>query len=228
MSPTSTTVSAVIPAYNEEKMVAEVLTVVKNSPLVEEVVVVNDGSTDHTLTQIHKVSGIRVVNLEKNTGKANAVAEGILHAHGKIILLVDADLGGLTNNSIQVLLRPLLDRRTDVTIGYPVHYKFLDFIFRPLAGERAYFKKDLLPYLDAVRAKGYGLELFLNFTFREKRIQPIPLPEIYQPLKYEKQDWPTTIRQTIKQTYQIIREVVTQKNPFRFFHGAYLKHFFLR
>ena len=85
-------ISIIIPAYNEEKNILHLLQIVTRSFIITEVICINDGSTDHTLEIIEKVKGIKIINLEKNYGKAYAVAEGVRIAKGDIIILLDADM----------------------------------------------------------------------------------------------------------------------------------------
>ena len=69
-------VAAVIPAYNEEKTVADVVRVVVASPLVNRVLVVSDGSVDNTATMA-RAAGAEVIELPENRGKGAALKVGI-------------------------------------------------------------------------------------------------------------------------------------------------------
>lgn len=87
--------SIIIPAYNEEATIAEILTRVLESPLSPEVVVVDDGSTDGTLAALRPFEGdsrVRVVAHERNRGKGAAIRTGIAHVTGEVVLIQDADL----------------------------------------------------------------------------------------------------------------------------------------
>jgi poly-beta-1,6-N-acetyl-D-glucosamine synthase len=92
------TVSFIIPAYNEAKTIGESLKHIFNLdyPYIEEVIVVNDGSTDDTREVLVELSKkyprLKVINNEKNYGKA-AIAQnkGLNAAKGEIIAIVDAD-----------------------------------------------------------------------------------------------------------------------------------------
>src|SRR5574340_36599 len=94
-------VSVIVPAYNEEKRVYKVLDTLIKCRRVNEIICVNDGSTDSTLSIIKKVKGVKVVNLKKNHGKAYAVAHGIKKTQGQIVVFLDADLQGLKENDVE-------------------------------------------------------------------------------------------------------------------------------
>src|SRR3989338_6934275 len=145
-------VTAVVPAYNEEKNIRQLLTVLIHSPSIDEIICVNDGSTDNTLKEIPKNSHIRLINLRKNHGKGYAIAKGIRDSKGEIVLFVDADLQYLTEKHIIQLVTPLIRKTHEVAIGYPTYSnnffnKKIDRMLQIVSGERAYFKKDLEPIL---------------------------------------------------------------------------------
>ena len=85
------TVSCIIPACNEAARIGKVLDVVRNHPLLFEIIVVDDGSADNT-ADVAREKGVRVVRLATNQGKSHAVAEGIAAATGSHLLMLDADL----------------------------------------------------------------------------------------------------------------------------------------
>jgi glycosyltransferase involved in cell wall biosynthesis len=86
--PAGTTV--VIPAYNEEDAIADVVTRVRGRGDWQEVLVVDDGSTDHTAERAEQ-AGARVVRHPYNKGNGAAVKTGIREARGAVVLLMDAD-----------------------------------------------------------------------------------------------------------------------------------------
>lgn len=92
--------SIIIPAYNEDKIIKASLGEIENyfreKPYDYEVIVVNDGSTDMTLSIVEKLSQInhriKMLSNSSNAGKGFSVRRGILEAKGDYILLTDADL----------------------------------------------------------------------------------------------------------------------------------------
>ncbi len=87
-------VAAVIPAYNEEKNIADVLKALLKSPELDEIIVVDDGSKDKT-AEISEKLGVKVIRLSGNQGKGRAMQEGLKATQTEIIVFFDADLLGL-------------------------------------------------------------------------------------------------------------------------------------
>jgi len=107
------TISAVIPAYNEEKTIAGIIEGALSHA--DEVVVVDDGSKDQT-SQVAVRAGARVVKLETNQGVLTALKTGFQAAKGDIIVTLDAD-GQHNPAEIPKLLGPILAGQADLVIG---------------------------------------------------------------------------------------------------------------
>jgi glycosyltransferase involved in cell wall biosynthesis len=111
--------SVVIPAYNEERTIAETIERVKSvnlGGLDIEIVVVDDGSKDRTREILKTIHGIRVVLHERNSGKGAAVKSGFRAATGDIVLIQDADLE-YDPEDWPRLIAPVLKGRAKVVYG---------------------------------------------------------------------------------------------------------------
>jgi glycosyltransferase involved in cell wall biosynthesis len=108
----------VVPCYNEEATVLDLLASVLASPWVAEVVVVDDGSTDRSRELLATVTDPRVrVHLQPhNMGKGAALRTGFSLVSGEFAVVQDADLE-YDPGEYGVLLEPLLDGRADVVYG---------------------------------------------------------------------------------------------------------------
>ncbi len=112
--------TVIIPAYNEEKTVAQVLRKVQSNKLVKEIIVVNDGSTDRTKAQISKVKAqkyrLKLIDKKINEGKGAAVRDALKIATGDVFIIQDADLE-YDPDEYKLLLEPILKKKADVVFG---------------------------------------------------------------------------------------------------------------
>ncbi|MCC7563321.1 MAG: glycosyltransferase [Methanobacterium sp.] len=106
-------VSVIIPAYNEEKTVANVIKTVKSLNYIDEIIVVNDGSADAT-EQNAIEAGATVLSHTKNRGKGAAIKTGFKNSKGDIVLFLDADLQELVPKQVDKMIKPILNGEADV------------------------------------------------------------------------------------------------------------------
>ncbi|UQN06633.1 glycosyltransferase family 2 protein [Deinococcus sp. QL22] len=110
----ATQVAVVIPAFNEAETVARVVRV--GLTLTPEVVVVSDGSGDATAA-VAREAGARVLELTENGGKGPALKAALEQTGAEFVVMLDADLVGLTREHLDLLLTPVMDGSLDMTIG---------------------------------------------------------------------------------------------------------------
>lgn len=203
-------ITAVIPAFNEEITVGEVVRVVKSSPLINEVLVVSDGSTDNT-PEAARVAGARVLELSKNYGKGAAMRLGVMDTDAPIILFLDADLKGFTVDHIERLVWPVITGARAMNAGQRDR-GWLNPIVRYLpliSGERV-LSRDLFLNIPEEYIQGFMVEIALNYTCRIKKLRygSVLMPGLSIRRKYEKVGWRKGLLQYFKMTGQAMKAAI--------------------
>lgn len=111
--------SIVVPAYNEEHTVGDVIKRLKATlqtiSLPYEIIVIDDCSRDRT-AEISRNQSVRVYSLKQHMGKGYALRMGFVKAKGEIIVTIDSD-GSNLPEELPILLKPVLDDKADLVIG---------------------------------------------------------------------------------------------------------------
>ena len=159
------TLTCVIPAYNEQARIGAVLAAVLDHPLIDDVLVVDDGSTDSTSDVVRRFPKARLITLAQNGGKTAALARGFAETRSEMILLIDADLLGLSPAHLTALITPVAQGRAAMSISLrdnaPSLWRAIGLDY--ISGERA-LRRDLLAGQEQAlqRLPKFGFEVFLN------------------------------------------------------------------
>ncbi|MFH1052995.1 MAG: glycosyltransferase family 2 protein [Candidatus Woesearchaeota archaeon] len=221
--------SIIIPTYNEENTLVEVIKRVKNvyiGNISKEIIIVDDGSRDGTRKILHLINDkqIKIIFHEKNKGKGAAIRTGIKNATGEIIMIQDADLE-YDINEYPMLLKPILDGNASVVYGsrfiklkkvpkYRIHYIGnigLTFITNLLFGGRItdmetcykVFKADVIKNI-RLRAKRFDFEPEVTAKVLKKRIKIVEVPISYHCRDF-KEGKKITWRDGIKAFFYLIK-----------------------
>jgi glycosyltransferase involved in cell wall biosynthesis len=116
--PTGFKLSVVMPVYNEERWLRQILQRVQAVPIPMEIIIVDDCSTDGTRAILRELEDdtVRVIYQPVNGGKGAALREGFRHATGDVVIVQDADLE-YDPAEYPRLLQPIIENRADVVFG---------------------------------------------------------------------------------------------------------------
>jgi len=112
-------ISVIIPVYNEENTIAEILRRVDKVGVAYEVIVVDDGSTDKTreiLSKIKTPKNLKIIFHKKNKGKGAAIKTGLKNISGEIVIIQDADLE-YNPKEYKKLMKPIIEGKSKVVYG---------------------------------------------------------------------------------------------------------------
>lgn len=203
-----TKIAAIIPAYNEEKTVADVVKVGRTSELVDEVIVVSDGSTDKTAEAARR-AGAKVLELYPNRGKGAAMLHGVANTKAEIIIFLDADLKGLTAHHIKKLAEPVLRGRMAMATGLRDRGKILSKLekYLPLIGGERALERYIIENIPKKYLQGFMIEAALNYYCRSRRLPygGIYLRGLNIRRKMEKVGVLKGLAQYIKMYFQVVK-----------------------
>lgn len=173
-------VAAIVPAWNEEKTVGAVVRVLKAVRGLDEVVVVDDGSTDRTAEAAASAGADRVVRLPENLGKGDALRRGVASTDAGTLFFCDADLIGLTPAHVERLLAPVRKGRLAMCTGLRDRGPLLAGLIARLpsiAGERA-LRREVFEAVPDRFLRRFRVEIALAYACRAGRLACAGVPTI--------------------------------------------------
>jgi glycosyltransferase involved in cell wall biosynthesis len=203
--------SVLVPVYNEEQTVAEVLLrVLALGDVLKEIVVVDDGSRDRTAEAVLAVAEqdhrVRFVSMPYNQGKTAAIRRALMEATGEVLIVQDADLE-YDPAEIPVVIDPILAGHADVVYGsrflvrraarvlYFYHYlanRLLTFLSNLLTNrnmtdiETCYkaFRAEVIKPLH-LTSRGFGMEVEITALVTKTNARTYEVPISYYGRSYE-------------------------------------------
>ncbi len=210
-------VAAIIPAYNEEKTISDVLETLVGNKNIEQIIVVSDGSEDETVEAASLFKQVLVIDLLENRGKGGAVKAGLERTDAEIILVLDADLIGLTQAHVNSLLEPVLNGEALMSVGIfekgRVATDFAQKMAPFLSGQRA-MHRDLLENISDLDLSRFGIEVALHTYVEENELttEIVQLPDLSHVMKEEKLGLWKGMSARAKMYWEIVRYVARIDN----------------
>lgn len=201
-------VSAIIAAYNEQDTIFDVVRAVEGHPLVDEIIVVDDGSSDATVERARTTTA-KVISLEKNSGKAAAMNRGVQTARNHVILFLDADILGLTHQMITLTVTPVLTGNCGMFVAIRDRRTYwmnrLLYFIPVLGGERA-LTKDIWRQVPRIYRKGFQIEIALNYYTKRsgQKMGFGVMPGLSQVIKEKKRGFWLGLLQRIKMCGEVL------------------------
>ncbi len=198
--------SVVIPVYNEERYIKEVIERVKNVPIDKEIIIVDDASTDGTREILKELEGegIKVFYHKKNQGKGAAIRTGFKHCQGDIVIIQDADLEYFPEEYPE-LIEPIEKGWADVVYGsrflgkkhrvlYFHHYlanRFITFVSNLFSNlnltdiEVCYkvFKREVIQSIP-LKQNRFGIEPEITMKIARRKLRIFEVPISYNGRSY--------------------------------------------
>jgi len=206
-------VSVVVPAYNEAGRIGAVLRPVVASSLVDEVIVVDDGSDDGTAEEASAFP-VEVIHLSENRGKAAALDAGVSRARNDVFLFLDADLIGLRTEHVDALIRTYWERRLDMVVGvFSSGRKKTDLAqkINPYAsGQRVISRALWERAKESVGEMNYGIEMALSKLAAKEGWEKeyVKLEGVTHVLKEEKRGFAKGLRDRLKMYGDMIKWLI--------------------
>ena len=208
-------VAAIVPAYNEEKTIINVLNALKHTPIVGQVIVVSDGSEDNTAHVVHSYygnasDGVEIIELLQNRGKGGAVMAGLNRCAAEVILVLDADLIGLTTDHIEALLQPVISGEALMSVGIFENGRVATDLAQKMApflsGQRA-LRRGLLESISDLDLSRFGLEMALHQYVEENELaaEVVQLPDLSHVMKEEKLGFLKGVAARVKMYWEIVK-----------------------
>lgn len=202
-------IAAILPAYNEEKTIGRIIELLKKVEIIDQIIVVSDGSSDRTV-EIASSLGVKVIALKQNIGKGGAMRYGVDFANAGLILFLDADLIGLRVEHIFALLLPVLEDRADMTVGIFGQGRLTtDFAHRIapfLSGQRV-VRKNILEEISNLDLTRFGFEMALTKYMMKSnfRVEKVLLPDLTHVMKEEKMGFIRGFAARLKMYWEIAK-----------------------
>ena len=206
--PDERVLAVLIPAFNEEATIQTILERVDALPCVREIIVVDDGSNDHTARRVEAFDSprVRLLRQAKNLGKTAAIQRGIAEVTSPLTVIQDADLE-YDPAEIPFVIAPILSGEADVVYGsrflvrratrvlYFYHYlanKTLTFLSNLLTNrnmtdiETCYkaFRTPILQQMP-ITSKGFGMEVEITALVSKTRARTYEVPISYYGRTYD-------------------------------------------
>jgi len=222
-------VTVIIPALNEAETISHVIDLAKGAPLVSEVIVMDDKSTDNTVAVAREAGA--TVYTSTMLGKGASMREGIMFAGNEFLLFLDADIVTYPDNIVELMTKPLSDGTADFVksvftrqagrvtelVAKPLLYLLFPALTRfsqPLSGMVA-GKKSFLQKIELENDYGVDIGILIDMHIAGARIEEVNIGYIENRM----QSW----EQLSRMSLEVSRAIIRRGEPLQAKEGETLK-----
>lgn len=197
--------SVIVPVYNEEGTIRQILEKIGSIPVDKEIIVVDDGSTDGStriLRELEQQAGLKVIHHSSNRGKGSAVLTGLANAQAEFVIIQDADLEYDPADYLK-LLSLMREGGSDIVLGarfmkgyhglfiHRMGNRFLTSLINLLFGSKLndcftcykLFRRETILKFD-LKSRGFDIETEIIAKALKYKLRIIEVPITYQPRSY--------------------------------------------
>ena len=198
----------------------DVLRAVQRAVAVDDVIVVNDGSSDCTADVVRSVPGVCLVNLPVNCGKGGAMWAGAQSTDADLLVFLDADLIGLKAEHVDSLVEPVKLGRYRMSVGRFGGGRHLtdlaQRVMPSISGQRC-IRRDVFEQIPDLEYTRYGVEMAITRFCHHYRVPTtsVSINGVTHPMKEEKLGVVRGFLSRAKMYSQILRIMVDPRAPRR-------------
>lgn len=218
-------ISVIVPCYNEGKRIIPVINAIKESHTASEIIIVDDGSDSLTKKILENIKGIKLITHSQNKGKTRAMKTGLDNSSGEIIVFIDSDLKGLLPKHIRLLIQPLSEGY-DMTLGNrqneALYTKICGFSIA-FTGDRAIRRKLLTENAQKIfSVQNYQVEGQLNkILFHDYKVKMVSLKGVGQYSKSKKFGFFKGYAKDIKMFHECLINLGPKELTYQMFYALF-------
>lgn len=165
-------VAAIVPAYNEEETIADVVRILVASHVFQDVIVVSDGSTDRTAERARSAGASLVIEHPTNRGKGTAMRSGVSRTRADVLFFCDADIIDLTDEHLRRILDPVRSGTLAMNVGlYDRGPRLTRIASRlPLTSGQRSMRREVFEQIPEKYLRGFRVEIAMNYICRIHRL----------------------------------------------------------
>lgn len=201
---TSEKVDAIIPVYNESKKILGVVSALIDSPMINNIIVVDDASTDDTADLVSHLPRVVMIKNTHNVGKGGSVSKAVKLVTTNKVFICDGDLNNFTSEICEKIILALDTHSAGMSVGLRDYgfFNWVQFGF-PISGERAMLTAMLKKCAESHHFSKFNLEIVMNYYCNShglkifKKIYPYT-----QTLQFSKINFLKGLKQYLINVYQ--------------------------